>query len=100
MEIFFGQKMKKINARLAGVMFFLVGLLSFGLITSLMPKNIINQANNISQIDNPQTISRARSNQLAVGTNLNRIADWSTQMPLPKAPGHPCITRRAAALKK
>ncbi len=86
MKIIFGQNLRKIAEIIPGVMFLFFGLLSFVLISSWISKNIINTSHNttnLSQIDSPpMAISQARgSNQLAVGTNLNRIADWSTQMP-------------------
>lgn len=74
MGIIFGKKMKKIDARLAGVFFFVFGLLTFGLISLWLP--------NQTQITQPpMMISQARSSQLTLGINLTGVADWSTQMP-------------------
>lgn len=74
MSIIFSNKMKKIDARLAGVVFFLLGLLSFGLISLWLP--------NRTQItQRPMIISQARNSKLTLGINLTGIADWSTQMP-------------------
>lgn len=87
MSRIFGEKLQKINAMITGLMFFLFGILIFLFISSCMQNNIINASKNItklSPIDNRELATTAKgiSNKLALGTNLNRIADWSTEMPL------------------
>ncbi len=66
-------------------MFLLIGIFSFLLILLWISKSRINTSQhtiNLSQIHrSSMAISQARSSQLALGTNLSGIADWSTQMP-------------------
>jgi hypothetical protein len=77
----FGQNIKKIDSIITGLMFFLFGIFCFVLISSCMPKTVINTSNNGSQMENQAIATSQASSQLALGTNLNGISDWSTQMP-------------------
>lgn len=78
----FGQNIKKIDSKITGLMFFLFGIFCFLLVSSCMPKTVINTSNNQAHIETQAIMTSQESHsQLALGTNLSGISDWSTQMP-------------------